>query len=84
MKLDKIEDIIEDIRQGKMVVLMDDEDRENETIPNNMVLISPFLSKPHTELPRVLPHPTERQLFWRQLQKMLNPRILPHPVMCFL
>lgn len=25
-----IEDIIEDIRQGKMVVLMDDEDRENE------------------------------------------------------
>ena len=30
MKLDKIEDIIEDIRQGKMVVLMDDEDRENE------------------------------------------------------
>lgn len=30
MKLDKIEDIIEDIRLGKMVILMDDEDRENE------------------------------------------------------
>ena len=30
MKLDPIEDIIDDIRQGRMVVLMDDEDRENE------------------------------------------------------
>ena len=30
MQLDKVEDIIEDIRQGKMVILMDDEDRENE------------------------------------------------------
>lgn len=30
MQLNTIEDIIEDIRQGKMVVLMDDEDRENE------------------------------------------------------
>lgn len=30
MALDRIEDIIEDIRQGKMVILMDDEDRENE------------------------------------------------------
>ncbi len=28
--MDKIEDIIEDIRQGKMVIIMDDEDRENE------------------------------------------------------
>jgi len=28
--LNSIEDIIEDIRQGKMVILMDDEDRENE------------------------------------------------------
>ena len=26
----KISDIIEDIRQGKMVILVDDEDRENE------------------------------------------------------
>lgn len=30
MKLNNIADLIEDIRQGKMVVLMDDEDRENE------------------------------------------------------
>lgn len=30
MALDSIEDIIADIRDGKMVILMDDEDRENE------------------------------------------------------
>lgn len=30
MQLNSIEEIIEDFRQGKMVVLMDDEDRENE------------------------------------------------------
>ena len=30
MQLNSIEEIVEDIRQGKMVVLMDDEDRENE------------------------------------------------------
>jgi len=30
MALNSIEDSIEDIRQGKMVILMDDEDRENE------------------------------------------------------
>ena len=30
MPLNSIEEIIEDIRQGKMVILMDDEDRENE------------------------------------------------------
>lgn len=30
MALNTIEDMIEDIRQGKMVILMDDEDRENE------------------------------------------------------
>lgn len=30
MKLNSTEEIIEDIRQGKMVVIMDDEDRENE------------------------------------------------------
>ncbi len=30
MALNNIEEIIEDIRQGKMVILMDDEDRENE------------------------------------------------------
>jgi len=30
MSLDKIEDILDDLREGKMVILMDDEDRENE------------------------------------------------------
>ena len=30
MKLNTVEELVEDIRQGKMVVLMDDEDRENE------------------------------------------------------
>lgn len=30
MNLNSIEEIIDDIRQGKMVILMDDEDRENE------------------------------------------------------
>ena len=30
MKLNTIEELIEDIRAGKMVILMDDEDRENE------------------------------------------------------
>ncbi|GFO56379.1 riboflavin biosynthesis protein RibBA [Geomonas sp. Red276] len=30
MPLSKIEDVLEDLRQGKMVILVDDEDRENE------------------------------------------------------
>ena len=30
MQLNSIEEIVEDFRQGKMVILMDDEDRENE------------------------------------------------------
>jgi 3,4-dihydroxy 2-butanone 4-phosphate synthase/GTP cyclohydrolase II len=30
MALNRIEELIEDIRQGRMVILMDDEDRENE------------------------------------------------------
>ena len=30
MKMNAIEEIVDDIRQGKMVILMDDEDRENE------------------------------------------------------
>lgn len=30
MKLDRIEDIIADIRAGRMVIMLDDEDRENE------------------------------------------------------
>ena len=30
MPISNIKDVIEDYRQGKMVILMDDEDRENE------------------------------------------------------
>ena len=30
MKLNTVEELLEDIRQGKMIILMDDEDRENE------------------------------------------------------
>ena len=30
MRINSTEEIIEDIRQGKMVILMDDENRENE------------------------------------------------------
>jgi len=30
MALNSTEEIIEDLRQGKMVIIMDDEDRENE------------------------------------------------------
>ncbi len=30
MALSSVPDILDDIRQGKMVILMDDEDRENE------------------------------------------------------
>ncbi|MCD6419185.1 MAG: 3,4-dihydroxy-2-butanone-4-phosphate synthase, partial [Synergistetes bacterium] len=29
-KFDRIEDAIEDIKRGKMVIVVDDEDRENE------------------------------------------------------
>ncbi len=38
MVLNTVEELLEDIRQGKMVILMDDEDRENEgdlVIPSN-------------------------------------------------
>ena len=30
MKMNSVPELIEDIRQGKMIILMDDEDRENE------------------------------------------------------
>ena len=30
VRLDRIEDAIEDFREGKMVIVVDDEDRENE------------------------------------------------------
>ena len=30
MELNTIEELLDDMRQGKMIILMDDEDRENE------------------------------------------------------
>jgi len=32
MTLAKIEDVLDDLRQGKMVILVDDEDREQEKL----------------------------------------------------
>ena len=40
MVLNTIEELIEDIRQGKMVILMDDEDRENE---GDLVMAAPMV-----------------------------------------
>ncbi len=41
MKLNTTEEIIEDIRQGKMVIIMDDENRENE---GDLLMASSFVS----------------------------------------
>lgn len=41
MALAKIEDLIEDMRQGKMVILMDDENRENE---GDVIIASEFIT----------------------------------------
>ncbi|MEK6555191.1 MAG: 3,4-dihydroxy-2-butanone-4-phosphate synthase, partial [Bdellovibrionota bacterium] len=41
--MNSIEDIIEDIRQGKMVILVDDEDRENE---GDLILAADFVTAP--------------------------------------
>ncbi|WP_438970686.1 3,4-dihydroxy-2-butanone-4-phosphate synthase, partial [Methylophaga sp.] len=40
-KISPIEEIIDDIRQGKMVVLMDDEDRENE---GDLIMAADFIT----------------------------------------
>ena len=40
MILNTVEELIEDIRQGKMVILMDDEDRENE---GDLVMAAPMV-----------------------------------------
>ena len=40
MLLNTVEELIEDIRQGKMVILMDDEDRENE---GDLVMAAPMV-----------------------------------------
>ena len=39
--LSKIEDIIEDVRNGRMVIIVDDEDRENE---GDLIFASEFVS----------------------------------------
>ena len=44
MKLNTVEELIEDIRQGKMVILMDDEDRENE---GDLVMAAPMVGRGH-------------------------------------
>jgi len=44
MKLNTAEEIIEDIRHGKMVVLMDDEDRENE---GDLIMAADMLTPEH-------------------------------------
>jgi 3,4-dihydroxy 2-butanone 4-phosphate synthase / GTP cyclohydrolase II len=41
MKLNSIQDIIDDIRNGKMVILIDDEDRENE---GDVILAADFVT----------------------------------------
>ena len=40
MQLNTVEELIEDIRQGKMVILIDDEDRENE---GDLVMAAPMV-----------------------------------------
>jgi hypothetical protein len=40
MKLNTVEELLEDIRQGKMIILMDDEDRENE---GDLVMAAPMV-----------------------------------------
>ena len=42
--INKIEELIEDLRQGKMVILVDDEDRENE---GDLVVAAEFISPEH-------------------------------------
>ena len=44
MALSPIEDIIADIRAGRMVILVDEEDRENE---GDLVLAAEFASAEH-------------------------------------
>ncbi len=44
VRLDKIQDIISDMKKGKMVILVDDEDRENE---GDLILASDHVSPEH-------------------------------------
>ena len=42
--MNKIEELIEDLKQGRMVILVDDEDRENE---GDLVVAAEFISPEH-------------------------------------
>ena len=44
MALNSIEELVADIRQGKMVILMDDEDRENE---GDLIIASECVTAEH-------------------------------------
>ncbi|MCB1615840.1 MAG: 3,4-dihydroxy-2-butanone-4-phosphate synthase [Pseudomonadales bacterium] len=44
MELNSTEELIEDIRQGKMIILMDDEDRENE---GDLIMAAEFCAAEH-------------------------------------
>lgn len=44
MKLNTVPELIEDIRQGKMIILMDDEDRENE---GDIIMAAEFTQAEH-------------------------------------
>ena len=41
MKLNTVQELVEDIRNGKMVILMDDEDRENE---GDLIMASDYVT----------------------------------------
>ena len=42
--INKTEDLIKDLKDGKMVILVDDEDRENE---GDLVIAADFISPDH-------------------------------------
>ena len=44
MALNSIKELVEDIRAGKMVILMDDEDRENE---GDLIIASECVAAEH-------------------------------------
>jgi len=97
MKLNSIPEIVEDIRQGRMVVLIDDEDRENEgdlVMAASMVKpedinwpVSPPISPFRWKLPRVLPPvfllTTGHIPFALLCGRMQGPRISPSRGMFF-
>ncbi|MFN7170801.1 MAG: 3,4-dihydroxy-2-butanone-4-phosphate synthase, partial [Candidatus Omnitrophota bacterium] len=44
MKFNSIEEIIEELKEGKMVVMVDDEDRENE---GDLIISASFVTSEH-------------------------------------